>query len=226
MTATSGTSAKEARDALIQANLPLVASLCSRMCWHGADYEDLYQQGCIGLMLAAERYDASRGAFSTFAVPYMMGEMRACCHASSAVRVPRSERAFRAKLRRAEEMLTASLHREPTLPELASALSLEPTELAQRMDVITVISMDASPSDDDDITLQDRFADDDPWLERLMLCDLLDRLPEDEHTLYLLRFQQHLTQHQTARRMALTQPQVCRMEAALRRKLAAAWFSA
>lgn len=218
----------DTQTALIEANLPLVASLCRRMCYHQADREDLYQQGCIGLIQAAERYDPKRGtAFSTFAVPYIMGEMRACCHAADVLRIPRSERTFQVRLRQVQEDLTRRLARTPNLTELAAEMHLDPPELAQHMETAETVSLSEALADDNiALCLQDTLTDDDPWLERLMLFDLLERLPSDEYTLYLLRFQQHLTQQQTAHRMSLSQSQISRMEAALRRKLSAAWKDA
>ena len=59
---------------MILVNLGLVHSLCSRFVGRGVDYEDLFQAGCEGLTKAALGYDKNLGfAFSTYAVPYILG---------------------------------------------------------------------------------------------------------------------------------------------------------
>ena len=65
------------RDLMILANLPLVHSIARRIKRPGGmEYDDLYQEGCIGLIRAVDRYDASLGyAFSTYAHPWVY---RAC----------------------------------------------------------------------------------------------------------------------------------------------------
>lgn len=77
------------RDRQIVAHLPLVRALARRFAWRGEPVDDLIQAGCIGLILAVDRYDASRGPFEAFAVPTITGEIRRHLRDRSALmRVP------------------------------------------------------------------------------------------------------------------------------------------
>ena len=65
------------RDEMIVNNLGLVHSIANRFRGRGADYEDLYQAGCVGLIKAVDNFDKTKGfAFSTYAVPVIMGEIK------------------------------------------------------------------------------------------------------------------------------------------------------
>jgi RNA polymerase sporulation-specific sigma factor len=79
------------RDELILNNLGLVGSCASRFLGKGVDYEDLYSAGCIGLIKAADRFDESLGfAFSTYAVPSILGEIKRIFRDDGAVKISRS----------------------------------------------------------------------------------------------------------------------------------------
>jgi RNA polymerase sigma factor (sigma-70 family) len=66
-----------ARERLIELHLPMVESCARRYAHGGADYDDLYQAGCVGLINAVDRFDLGRGdEFAAFAAPNVTGEMR------------------------------------------------------------------------------------------------------------------------------------------------------
>ena len=67
----------QARDELVEENLPLVRFLTKRFVGRGAEGEDLFQYGCIGLLKAIDRFDPDYSVrFSTYAVPVILGEIR------------------------------------------------------------------------------------------------------------------------------------------------------
>ena len=116
---------REAVAALAEEHLPLVAAMVSRFPWYGRDREELYQQGCVGLMKAMARYDPSYGtAFSTYAAAMILGEMRMLCRNDAPVHIPRRDRELRSRVRRTERMLTEHLGRDPTVQELASTMRM------------------------------------------------------------------------------------------------------
>lgn len=115
------------RDALLRDNLSLVhhvARKLARVLADDADVDELVSAGTMGLMSAAESFDAGRGlAFSTFAVPRIRGaildELRRQDH------VPRSVRRKSRQMAQAREGLMRTLGREPSSAELAGALALD-----------------------------------------------------------------------------------------------------
>jgi RNA polymerase sigma factor FliA len=117
----------DSRDALLRDNLSLVhhvARKLARSLADDADVDELVSAGTMGLMSAAESFDASRGlAFSTFAVPRIRGaildELRRQDH------VPRSVRRKTRSIAHAREALMRTLGRAPSSDELADALGVD-----------------------------------------------------------------------------------------------------
>ena len=211
------------RKALAEDHLPLVAAMVRRFPRYDREREELYQQGCVGLMKALARYDASLGtAFSTYAAAMILGEMRMLSRLDMPVHIPRRDRELRGRLRRAESMLTARLGREPTVQELAQVLRVDPTELVLAMEEITVTSMDAMTAAGTPMT--ELLPDPDDWMSRLLMRDLLSRLPERDRKLLLLRYRYGLTQTATAKRLHMTQVQVSRREMQLKAELKKEWL--
>ena len=75
------------RDKMIEDNIGLVHSIANRFKGRGVEYDDLFQSGCVGLIKAVDNFDESRGfAFSTYAVPVIMGEIKRIFRDGGAVR--------------------------------------------------------------------------------------------------------------------------------------------
>lgn len=213
---------RQAMQELAEDHLPLVAAMVRRFPWHAREREELYQQGCVGLMKALARYDPSMGAgFSTYAAAMILGEMRMLCRMDAPVHVPRRDRELRSRIRRAERTLAGRLGREPTMQELAQLLRMEPAELALSMEQIQVTSMDAPLPDGR--SLQELLPDRDDWMNRLLLRDAVSRLSREDQRLLLLRLRLGKTQAETARAMGISQVQVSRREAAIKQRLRQAW---
>ena len=93
------------REEVIEKNLPLVHPLCRRFTGRGIEYDDLYQAGCIGLIKAVDAFDESKGfAFSTYAVPVIMGEVRRLFRDGGAVKVSRSVKELYLKITKQREI--------------------------------------------------------------------------------------------------------------------------
>ena len=213
---------RQAMQELAEDHLPLVAAMVRRFPWHAREREELYQQGCVGLMKALARYDPSMGAgFSTYAAAMILGEMRMLCRMDAPVHVPRRDRELRSRVRRAERTLAGRLGREPTMQELAQLLRMEPAELALSMEQIQVTSMDAPLPDGR--SLQELLPDRDDWMNRLLLRDAVSHLSREDQRLLLLRLRLGKTQAETARVMGISQVQVSRREAAVKQRLRRAW---
>lgn len=203
-------------------HLPLVAAMVRRFPPGLYEPEELYQQGCIGLMKALSRYQPETGvAFSTYAVPLILGEMRMLSRQYAPIHIPRPEREKRQRIRRTSAALSSALGRDPTVQELASALRMDTGDLILLLDDVTVTSTD---NDAEAPPLSATIADDDDWLARMELRDLLSRLNETDRQLMTLRYIEGFTQAKTAAHLGMTQVQVSRREALLRRHLRKEWY--
>ena len=82
-----------AMDALVRQNIALVKFIVKRYLGRGKEYDDLFQLGCMGLVKSIRNFDTEYGvAFSTYAVPVIMGEIRRFLRDDGAIRISRSIR--------------------------------------------------------------------------------------------------------------------------------------
>ena len=216
----SGAVDREARDALVAAHLPLARQLAGWYAGRGQAREDLVQVACLGLVLAAERFDPTHGtAFHSFAVPTILGELRRHFrdHAWD-VRVPRAMQESVLEVRRAADDLEQSLGREPTPADLSAALEIGQDEVRAALSTArqargSGLSLDQVT--DERLPLAERLGAPDPGHDlvdvRSDVQAVLQRLPEREQQVLLMRFHGEMTQSQIAERVGISQVHVSRM---------------
>lgn len=191
----------EARNELVSANLRLVVSLAKRYQGCGMSLQDLIQEGNIGLMKAAEKFDASKGfRFSTYAAWWINQTIgRALADQSKAIRVPVHMTENINKLRRLSRDLTVALGHEPTDEDLAEAMKVSVDDIKTYKSYMTdVTSLDIQVGDDDDGTTIASFIEDEKNVspeknvvqiaEREMLDTVLDTLTAREQDIIRQRF--------------------------------------
>lgn len=200
---------------LAEKHLPLVGAMLRRFPHTQEDREELYQQGCVGLMKALSAFDPARGtAFSSYAAAMILGEMRMLRRSGQPIRIPQREAALRRDIRRAQSTLAVRLHREPTVAELAKEMHMDAAEMMLHMEEITVSSTDALTAAGS--PLSDLLPDPEDIERRAELRDILRRLPEMDQQLILLRYRVGLTQAEAGQRLGMTQMQVSRREGVIR----------
>ena len=218
---------RQALEEMTRRNLPLVRCVLKRFSAWGKDSEELYQQGCMGLVKAIQRFDVNAGVqFSTYAVPMILGELRRYLRDDSPVHVARTDKERATQARKIIRILRQALHREPTLPEIASAMRMPAAELVLILDTgKQTVSLDSSPNTDQRLSWGDILRDprSDAWMERLFLRDLIARLPKTEQWLLYLRYAADKTQAETAELLNMTQVQISRLEARVRVMLREQW---
>ena len=191
----------EARNELVSANLRLVVSLAKRYQGCGMSLQDLIQEGNLGLMKAAEKFDASKGfRFSTYAAWWINQTIgRALADQSKAIRVPVHMTENINKLRRLSRDLTVTLGHEPTDEDLAKAMEVSVDDIKTYKSYMTdVTSLDIQVGDDDDGTTIASFIEDENNIspeknavqiaEREMLDAVLDTLTAREQDIIRQRF--------------------------------------
>jgi len=120
----------EARNRLVVANLRLVVSIAQRYAGRGLPFMDLVQEGNLGLLKAAEKFDPSRGRFSTYATRWIeQAIQRALNEQAHPMRIPAHAGDDLRRLRRAREHFLQETGREPTEEELADELEMTPEKV-------------------------------------------------------------------------------------------------
>lgn len=205
---------------MIVGNIGLVHCIANRFIGRGAEYDDLYQAGCVGLIKAVDNFDESRGfLFSTYAVPVIMGEIKRLFRDGGAIKVSRSlkEKSIRVQVIR-EKFINSEL-REPTLSELASLSGFCEEELGEILNVINpVVSLSVSNEDGENI-LDIPFDDSDEVLNKISVHQALKTLSNTELLIVKYRYFEGKTQCEAAELLGISQVQVSRREKQLLTKL-------
>ena len=204
---------------LVEAYLPLSASVARRFTGRGVELEDLEQVAAMALMKAIEGFDPERGLrFSTYAVPTIAGALRNHIRdQGSAIRVSRDVRAGLNRLYQAQDKLTLELGREPSLRELAAAMSVTDDELLGLLDArasAEVVSLSAGTEDARE--LERYLGVPESGYERVeqraWMDWVLGLVTPQERRLLELRFLERLGQRDTAKALGVSQMRVSRME--------------
>lgn len=208
------------RDKKITENIGLVHSIANRFRNRGADYDDLFQAGCVGLIKAVDNFDESKGfAFSTYAVPVIMGEIKRIFRDGGAIKVSRSLKEKSIKVQAMRDKFLSENLREPTVSELASLSGYDVEELSEILNIINpVVSINMlteQGSEEIDIPVDDS----DKMFDRLSLEQVMTTLTETERLLIEYRFYQGKTQCETAKILNISQVQVSRKEKAILLKM-------
>ena len=194
---------------LVEKNSALVYKIAHSFGGRGCEFDDLVQIGSIGLLKAIRSFDESRGfAFSTYAVPLIVGEIRRFLRDDGTLKVSR-------KLKKNAAVILRE-GREPRLDELAALSSISAEEAAEALSsAMPVASLTAPLGDDEDFSIENTVAAEDDierCTENLALAEALDTLDPIQKKIVCLRYFRELSQKDTAQQLGLTQVKISREE--------------
>ncbi|MER5717954.1 SigB/SigF/SigG family RNA polymerase sigma factor [Streptomyces sp. NPDC002132] len=209
------------RDELVRAWLPMAHRIAGRFRDRGEAIEDLRQVAALGLVKAVDRFDPERGAFESYAVPTITGEIKRHFRDRMwALRVPRRVQELRNKVRLARrELAQAPGAPEPSAADIAAHTGLTEEEVAAGLEALesfSTLSLDAElPAGDDGYSLVDTLggpdASYDVVVDRESAKESLRRLPERERAILYMRFFEDMTQSRIADRLGISQMHVSRL---------------
>ncbi|MFJ8109372.1 SigB/SigF/SigG family RNA polymerase sigma factor [Streptomyces sp. NPDC096132] len=209
------------RDEIVTAWLPMAHRIASRFRDRGEAVEDLRQVAALGLVKAVDRFDPERGAFESYAVPTITGEIKRHFRDRMwALRVPRRVQELRNKVRLARRDLTQNPgSREPSVADLAAHTGLTEEEVGAGLEALesfSTLSLDAElPTGDDGYSLADTLggpdASYDTVIDRESAKESLRSLPERERAILYMRFFEDMTQSRIADRLGISQMHVSRL---------------
>jgi RNA polymerase primary sigma factor len=183
----------EARNRLVEKNLRLAVSVARKYRGQGLPFEDLIQEGNIGLMKAVEKFDPEMGnRFSTYATWWIRQSIqRALGDKGREIRLPTHMNEKLRKVRKAHGELVAELHREPTLQETADQLGWEASKVTFVLEAVPLVSSLDRPLGPEPgaHNLGDFVEDQEPDPgESLRLEEAMRRLPERERDVLVNRY--------------------------------------
>ena len=206
---------------LVDGHVDLVWSVVHKFKSMGGDMDDLFQVGCTGLLKAIEGFNATFDTtLTTYAVPLIIGEIKAYLRSLTPVKVSRQVKMNAYKIAIAKDDLIKRLGREPTLAELAKQTELDEEHVILALNAPTqATSLDYSEGEE--APLFERLVDSNekPFDERVALKEMVSEIGKKEQTLLYLRYDLGLTQSEVAKRLSMNQVAVSRLEKKILKEL-------
>lgn len=215
---------EHARGELVERYLPLARRLARRYQRSDEPQEDLMQVASLGLVKAVDRYDSSREtAFSSFAVPTILGELRRHFRDRTwSVRVPRELQELVLRVDKTAASLSSEHGRAPTVAEIAAAMEVseeQVLEALQAAGAYRVGSLDAPRAGGGEDSARESVGDAigvreggfERAEERATLGPLFAHITERERLVLTLRFVEDLTQAEIGEQIGVSQMQVSRL---------------
>lgn len=221
---------EEAKNKLVAGNFPLIKSVLKRYQFKGVEYDDLYQLGCVGFLKAIKNFDESYGVkFSTYAVPMIAGEIKRFLRDDGMVKVSRAIKTLSAKIRTYIDEYKKNNNNTPTVEQLAEIFNVDVQDVVVALDsskeTISLYEKVDDKSENSPHIIDKLIFDDksEQVLDNFILKNEIEKLPERDKKILLLRYFRGKTQAEVAQMLNVSQVQVSRIEAkiieGLRKKL-------
>ena len=208
-----------AKEKLVQGNFPLIKSIVKSYQNKGVDYEDLYQIGCVGFLKAINNFDEKFGVkFSTYAVPMIAGEIKRFLRDDGSIKVSRAIKTLWIKIKKYIDEYMKTHDDLPTVKKLAQEFEVDEADIVYAMDSSkSLISLNAQfdESSSNSQSVIDKIIVDDKseqMLDKILLKEAINKLPDREKKIILLRYFRGKTQSEVAELLGVSQVQVSRIE--------------
>ena len=213
---------KEDMTKLIENNNGLIWSIVRRFNGRGYDIEDLYQIGSIGFIKAIQRFDTSfEVRLSTYAVPYILGEIKRYIRDDGPIKVSRSIKELNIKILELQKEYFRKYGRDIKLEEISKELKISKEEITMALDSSkSVDSIESAKYTDNKtdktVSILERIStgkdEQTEITNRITIKNLISELEDREKEIILLRYYKQKTQMQVSKILGITQVQVSRIE--------------
>ena len=213
---------KSELEKLVEQNNGLIWSIVKRFNGRGYELEDLYQVGCMGFIKSIQRFDLNFDVkLSTYAVPYMIGEIKRYIRDDGPVKVSRSIKELSIKIKELQKEYFYKRGEEISIHQIAKELKTSREDVILAMESSnTIDSLESSTytnqKDGNSINLMETLSnhqdEEEMITNKLVVKQLIENLDARDKEIILLRFYKEKTQAQVAKILGITQVQVSRVE--------------
>lgn len=211
---------QEKMEKILKDNNGLTWSIVKRFIGRGYEIEDLYQIGCMGFIKAIKRFDTNFDVrISTYAVPYILGEIKRFIRDDGAIKISRSIKELSAKIGQIQKEYIIKKGREITIEELAKELNVEKEDIVLALESQKSIeSIDKSAYDEKEngeskiSKISNQKDETNILIDKLCIEELINKLETRDKKIILLRYYKGKTQTEVAKLLGITQVQVSRLE--------------
>lgn len=205
---------------LIENNKGLIWNIVKRFNGRGYEIKDIYQIGCLGFIKAIKRFNTNfEVQVSTYAVPYILGEIKRFIRDDGIMKVSRSTKELAMKILELQKEYFNKTGEEITVSNISKILKIPKEEITYALDSIKPVSSiyeESNSNGDDARSVLDRIGtgkdEAGSIVDKLALKQLIEGLNTREKEIILLRFYKDKTQSEVAKVLGITQVQVSRIE--------------
>ncbi len=210
----------QAMEKLIEKNKGLIWNIVKRFQGRGHEMEDLYQVGVMGFIKCIKRFDSNfEVKLSTYAVPYILGEIKRYIRDNGPIKVSRSLKEMATKVMLIKTEYYRKNGREIKIEEMAKILKISKEELIMVLEAVQPVdSIDEQIYEEsgDGMTLLDKIGgqkdEASEITNKICIEQIIKNLKGQEKEVILLRYYRGKTQTEIAKILGITQVQVSRIE--------------
>ena len=213
---------KNELEKLIKNNNGLIWSIVRRFNGRGYELEDLYQIGCLGFIKAIQRFDTSfEVKLSTYAVPYMIGEIKRFIRDDGPIKISRSTKELGIKIKELQRNYLNKTGKDISIEEIKKELKVSKEDIIiaieanQSVDSIEN-SIYINNKDGNSISLLEKLTtnvnEEELITNKLTINELINGLDKRDKEIIMLRFFKQRTQSEVAKILGVTQVQISRIE--------------
>ncbi len=209
---------ERAKEIIFTENQPLIKSIIRRFRNKGVEYDDLFQIASIGFLKAINNFDEGFGVkFSTYTVPMVIGEVKRYMRDNGAIKVSRALKILANKMNRFIDEYQSLNNTSPSIELLAQQFDISQEDVVIALDSVKMpLSIFDKFEDEDDgqemiekLPVEDN---EEKIVDKIHLTSIIDKLPERERKIVVLRFFRDKTQSEIAESLGVSQVQVSRLE--------------
>ena len=212
---------------LVEDNQGLIWSIVKRFIGRSYETEDLYQIGCMGFIKAIKRFDTEfEVQVSTYAVPYILGEIKKFIRDDGIIKVSRSVKELGIRIKQLQNEYLKTNHEEMNIGQISEQLKIDREEIIFAMEAqrpVESIYQEDNNDDNDKRELLSKIPvetnQETKIINNMALSQVINNLNAREKQIIILRFYKDKTQTEVGKLLGISQVQVSRMEKSVLEKM-------